>query len=144
MEIFQTPDAKALGLPFNSAVRAGETLYLSGVLGNLPATIGALAAARSCSIRRIGDYEIEARRIDAGDFLLPQVGADRAYRLKIVQRRIARDHFGKVGLNLDRDNFARPVDRRDHYRDDAASRTQLQNAFASTCARETAEQNRLD
>ena len=30
MEIFQTPDAKALGLPFSSAVRAGETLYLSG------------------------------------------------------------------------------------------------------------------
>ncbi len=39
MQIFQTPDAKALGLPFSSAVRVGDTLYLSGALGNLPGTL---------------------------------------------------------------------------------------------------------
>ena len=39
MEIFQTPDAKERGLPFSSAVRTGQTLYLSGVLGNIPGTM---------------------------------------------------------------------------------------------------------
>src|SRR5277367_663272 len=58
MEIFQTPDAKALGLPFNSAVRAGETLYLSGVLGNLPGTMtlapGGMAGQARQTMENIG------------------------------------------------------------------------------------------
>ncbi len=39
MQYFQTADAEKLGLPFSSAVRVGEMLYLSGVLGNLPGTL---------------------------------------------------------------------------------------------------------
>ena len=58
MEIFQTPDAKALGLPFSSAVRAGETLYLSGALGNLPGTMtlapGGMAGQARQTMENIG------------------------------------------------------------------------------------------
>jgi 2-iminobutanoate/2-iminopropanoate deaminase len=39
MQYFQTPDMKALGLPFSAAVRVGDMLYLSGALGNLPGTL---------------------------------------------------------------------------------------------------------
>ena len=39
MQHFQTPDMKALGLPFSAAVRVGDMLYLSGALGNLPGTL---------------------------------------------------------------------------------------------------------
>ena len=39
MQYFQTPEMKALGLPFSAAVRVGEVLYLSGALGNLPGTL---------------------------------------------------------------------------------------------------------
>ena len=39
MQHFQTPDMKALGLPFSAAVRVGDVLYLSGALGNLPGTL---------------------------------------------------------------------------------------------------------
>jgi reactive intermediate/imine deaminase len=58
MEIFQTPDAKTLGLPFSSAVRAGETLYLSGALGNLPGTMtlapGGMAGQARQTMENIG------------------------------------------------------------------------------------------
>ena len=33
------PGTEDLGLPFSSAVRVGDTLYLSGNLGNLPGTL---------------------------------------------------------------------------------------------------------
>ena len=39
MQHFLAPDAKDLGLPFASAVRHGDTLYLSGAIGNLPGTL---------------------------------------------------------------------------------------------------------
>ena len=39
MQYFQTPDMKALGLPFSAAVRVGDVLYLSGALGNVPGTL---------------------------------------------------------------------------------------------------------
>jgi len=39
MQYFQTPEMKALGLPFSAAVRVGDMLYLSGALGNLPGTL---------------------------------------------------------------------------------------------------------
>jgi len=35
----QMPGTEDLGLPFSSAVRAGNTLYLSGNLGNVPGTL---------------------------------------------------------------------------------------------------------
>ena len=39
MQYFQTPEMKALGLPFSAAVRVGDMLYLSGALGILPGTL---------------------------------------------------------------------------------------------------------
>lgn len=39
MQVFQTPEMTALGLPFSAAVRVGETLYLSGAIGNLPGSL---------------------------------------------------------------------------------------------------------
>ena len=58
MEIFQTPDAAGLGLPFSSAVRVGQTLYLSGVLGVLPGTMtlapGGLAGQARQTMENIG------------------------------------------------------------------------------------------
>ena len=39
MQVFQTPEMKALGLPFSAAVRVGDMLYLSVALGNLPGTL---------------------------------------------------------------------------------------------------------
>lgn len=39
MEFINSPEAKALGLPFSQAVRVGDVLYLSGALGNRPGTL---------------------------------------------------------------------------------------------------------
>ena len=39
VEYLQTPGAETLGLPFSSAVRVGDTLYLSGNIGNIPGTM---------------------------------------------------------------------------------------------------------
>jgi 2-iminobutanoate/2-iminopropanoate deaminase len=39
MEFITLPSAKALGLPFSSAVRAGDFLSLSGAIGNKPGTM---------------------------------------------------------------------------------------------------------
>ena len=39
MQHFQIPEMRSLGLPFSSAVRVGDMLYLSGALGNLPGTL---------------------------------------------------------------------------------------------------------
>ena len=38
MQYFHTPDMKEAGLPFSSAVRVGDMLYLSGALSILPGT----------------------------------------------------------------------------------------------------------
>src|ERR1700687_3564748 len=68
--------------------------------GNPAAMIRILATRRSCSIRRIRDHQVEAGGLDADYFLAPQVGADRAHRSQIINRRVARDHLGQLGLNL--------------------------------------------
>lgn len=39
MQFFASPDDAALGLPFSAAVRVGDLLYLSGVIGNSPGTL---------------------------------------------------------------------------------------------------------
>ena len=58
MQHFQTPEAVALGLPFSSAVRVGEMLYLSGALGNLPGTLtlapGFMAGQAKQTMENIG------------------------------------------------------------------------------------------
>lgn len=38
MEFINSPAAKAAKLPFSQAVRVGDVLYLSGMLGNVPGT----------------------------------------------------------------------------------------------------------
>jgi reactive intermediate/imine deaminase len=58
VEYIQTPDAKGLGLPFSSAVRVGDMLYLSGALGNLPGTLtlapGGVAGEGKQTMENIG------------------------------------------------------------------------------------------
>jgi 2-iminobutanoate/2-iminopropanoate deaminase len=58
MQHFLTPDMKSLGLPFSAAVRVGDTLYLSGALGNLPGTLrlaeGGMAAEARQTMENIG------------------------------------------------------------------------------------------
>ncbi len=58
MQYFQPPEMKALGLPFSAAVRAGDMLYLSGALGNLPGTLtlaeGGMAGQARQTMENIG------------------------------------------------------------------------------------------
>ena len=58
MQHFQTPDMKALGLPFSAAVRVGDMLYLSGALGNVPGTLllaeGGVAGQARQAMENIG------------------------------------------------------------------------------------------
>jgi len=58
MQRFQTPDMQDLGLPFCSAVRVGDMLYMSGVLGNLPGGLtlapGGLVAEARQTMDNIG------------------------------------------------------------------------------------------
>ena len=39
VEYLDAPGTEGLGLPFSAAVRVGNTLYLSGQIGNLPGTL---------------------------------------------------------------------------------------------------------
>jgi 2-iminobutanoate/2-iminopropanoate deaminase len=39
VEYLQAPGTEDLNLPFSSAVRVGDTLYLSGSIGNIPGTL---------------------------------------------------------------------------------------------------------
>ena len=39
IEYLQMPGSEDLGLPFSAGVRVGDTLYLSGAIGNLPGTL---------------------------------------------------------------------------------------------------------
>ncbi|MGA9850059.1 MAG: Rid family hydrolase [Roseiarcus sp.] len=58
MQYFHTPDMKEAGLPFSSAVRVGDMLYLSGALGILPGTPrlaeGGLAGEARQTMENIG------------------------------------------------------------------------------------------
>ena len=53
MEFYASPQARAAGLPFSEAVRAGDVLYLSGALGNVPGKMELVP----------GGLEAEARQI---------------------------------------------------------------------------------
>ena len=39
VEFLQAPGTEGLNLPFSSAVRVGDTLYLSGSIGNIPGSL---------------------------------------------------------------------------------------------------------
>ncbi len=59
METITLPSMKALGLPFCSAARAGDFLYLSGAIGNRAGTMtlveAGLAAQASQAMENIGE-----------------------------------------------------------------------------------------
>ena len=59
METITLPSMKALGLPFCSAARAGDFLYLSGAIGNRQGTMtlveGGLAARARQAMENIGE-----------------------------------------------------------------------------------------
>jgi reactive intermediate/imine deaminase len=58
MQYIQTPEMKALGLPFSAAVRVGDMLYLSGALGAVPGTLtlaeGGMAGQARQTMENIG------------------------------------------------------------------------------------------
>ncbi|MDH6232639.1 2-iminobutanoate/2-iminopropanoate deaminase [Mesorhizobium soli] len=58
MEFINSPEAKAIGLPFSQAVRVGDVLYLSGVLGSRPGTLelapGGMEAEARQTMENIG------------------------------------------------------------------------------------------
>jgi reactive intermediate/imine deaminase len=59
MEMITLPTMKALGLPFCSATRAGDFLFLSGAIGNRPGELklveGGLAAQGRQAMDNIGE-----------------------------------------------------------------------------------------
>ncbi len=58
MQHFHTPGTESLGLPFSSAVRVGDLLFVSGALGTLPGTLrladGGMAAEARQAMDNIG------------------------------------------------------------------------------------------
>ena len=73
MQRIQTPEMQGLGLPFCSAVRVGDMLYMSGVLGNLPGGLtlapGGLVAEARQTMDNIGAV---LRHCGAGVQRLPE------------------------------------------------------------------------
>jgi reactive intermediate/imine deaminase len=59
METITLPSLKPLGLPFCSAARAGDFLFLSGAIGNRPGTLtlveGGLAAQARQAMENLGE-----------------------------------------------------------------------------------------
>jgi 2-iminobutanoate/2-iminopropanoate deaminase len=58
MDRITSPSTKALGLPFCSAVRAGDLLFLSGAIGNRPGTmtlVDGLSAQARQAMDNIGE-----------------------------------------------------------------------------------------
>ena len=58
MQFYQTPEAEKHSLPFSSAVRVGDLLFVSGALGNLPGTLtlasGGMAGEARQTMENIG------------------------------------------------------------------------------------------
>ncbi len=58
LEFVNSPEAKAVGLPFSQAVRVGDVLYLSGALGSRPGTLelvpGGMEAEARQTMENIG------------------------------------------------------------------------------------------
>jgi 2-iminobutanoate/2-iminopropanoate deaminase len=69
METITLPSANALGLPFSSAVRADDFLYLSGAIGNNPGTMtlveGGLPAQARQAMENIGEVLRERAASDS-------------------------------------------------------------------------------
>lgn len=52
MQFINSPAAKAAKLPFSQAVRVGDTLYLSGALGNVPGKLELVAGGIEAETRQ--------------------------------------------------------------------------------------------
>ena len=108
------------------------------------ALVWILAAGGSGAIRRIGDDQIKARGLDAGDFFLSKVGVDRMHRFQTIDCGAASDHVGERRLNFDRDDFARTVETCNHHRDNAASGAQFEYSVARVRTGEAGQKDCFD
>lgn len=52
MEFINSPESKALKLPFSQAVRVSDVLYLSGALGNRPGTLELVPGGMAAEARQ--------------------------------------------------------------------------------------------
>ena len=59
METITLPWAKSLGLPFSSAVRAGDFLFVSGAIGNRPGTMTLVEGGLQAEARQAMDNIFE-------------------------------------------------------------------------------------
>jgi len=70
IQFYTSPDATAAGLPFSLAVRAGDVLYLSGCLGNVPGKMqlvkGGMEAETRQTMENIGAV-LKANGLGFGD-----------------------------------------------------------------------------
>ena len=113
METITLPWMKALGLPFCSAARAGDFLYLSGAIGNRAGTMtlveGGLSAQASQAMENIGEV-LRACGLGFGDtvkftIMLADMGRwaefNAVYLTYFDPARLpARSAFGANGLAL--------------------------------------------
>jgi 2-iminobutanoate/2-iminopropanoate deaminase len=113
METITLPSMKALGLPFCSAARAGDFLYLSGAIGNRAGTMtlveGGLSAQASQAMGNIGEV-LRACGLGFGDtvkftIMLTDMGRwaefNAVYLTYFDPARLpARSAFGANGLAL--------------------------------------------
>ena len=113
METITLPWMKALGLPFCSAARAGDFLYLSGAIGNRSGTMtlveGGLSAQASQAMENIGEV-LRACGLGFGDtvkftIMLADMGRwaefNAVYLTYFDPARLpARSAFGANGLAL--------------------------------------------
>src|SRR5277367_2575848 len=110
MQHITLPSAKALGLPFCSAMRAGDFLFLSGAIGNRPGTMtlveGGLPAQARQAMDNIGEV-LSACGLKFADtvkftIMLADMGRWAEFNaVYLVSDRLpARSAFGASGLAL--------------------------------------------
>jgi 2-iminobutanoate/2-iminopropanoate deaminase len=113
MQFITLPDDAVLGLPFSSAVRVGDLLYLSGVIGNAPGTLtlvdGGIGPQARAAMDNMGRV-LAAAGLGFADvvkctIMLADMGEWRAFNEVYVGyftpgRLPARSAFGASGLAL--------------------------------------------
>ena len=113
MQFIALPDDAALGLPFSAAVKVGDLLYLSGVIGNAPGTLtlvdGGIAPQARAAMDNMGRV-LAAVGLGFADvvkctIMLADMGEWRAFNEVYVGyftpgRLPARSAFGASGLAL--------------------------------------------
>jgi 2-iminobutanoate/2-iminopropanoate deaminase len=113
MQFITPPEDAVLGLPFSSAVRVGDLLYLSGVIGNRPGTLtlvdGGIGPQARAAMDNMGRV-LAAAGLGFADvvkctIMLADMGEWRAFNEVYVGyftpgRLPARSAFGASGLAL--------------------------------------------